>query len=135
MVYKATEEALAKSDEERHIPVKETADYWMGSEEGVNDFDRTVVKFDDYKIAVKYYRCPVFDSVKDMEDREVAYLSYCWTRVPEEELTTKSRRMLTPQTLYDSNYCVEFFWNNDVHSNAQPPTDEFWNSINDEEGD
>jgi hypothetical protein len=67
--------------------------------------------------------------VKHLEDREVAYLSYCWTGYPEQELNKKARRKNTPQTLYQSDYCVEFFWNNDVHPNAEPPSTEFWNKV------
>ena len=127
MVYRATQDSLKSSDEERHPPIKEITEGWMKEgETGESNFELTVVSYDDHKVALRFDRCPVFDSVKHLEDREVAYLSYCWTGYPEQELNKKARRKNTPQTLYQSNYCVEFYWNNDVHPDAQPPSSEFW---------
>ncbi|MGY5880217.1 MAG: hypothetical protein RTV31_08200 [Candidatus Thorarchaeota archaeon] len=127
MVYRATQDSLKSSDEECHPPIKEITEGWMKEgETGESNFELTVVSYDDHKVALRFDRCPVFDSVKHLEDREVAYLSYCWTGYPEQELNKKARRKNTPQTLYQSNYCVEFYWNNDVHPDAQPPSSEFW---------
>jgi len=130
MVYRATQESLKKSKEECHPPIKEIAESWMKEgESGESKFELTVVSFDDHKVAVKFDQCPVFESVRHLEDREIAYLSYCWTGQPEQELNNKSRRKKTPQTLYQSDYCVEFFWDNDIHPNAEPPTIDFWDEI------
>ena len=130
MVYRATQESLKKSTEECHPPVKEITEGWMKEgETGNSNFELTIVSFDDHKVALRFDRCPVFDSVKHLEDREIAYLSYCWTGQPEQELNKKARRKNTPQTLYHSDYCVEFYWDNDVHPDAKPPTTEFWSSI------
>jgi len=130
MVYRATEDAFRSSNEEIHPPIKEITEGWMKEgETGESNFELTVVSYDDHKVALRFDRCPVFDSVRDLEDREVAYLSYCWTGYPEEGLNKKARRKNTPQTLYQSNYCVEFYWNNDVHPDAEPPTHDFWETV------
>lgn len=130
MVYRATQDSLKSSDEECHPPIKEITEGWLKEgETGESNFELTVVSFDDHKVALRFDRCPVYDSVKHLEDREIAYLSYCWTGYPEQELNKKARRKKTPQTLYQSNYCVEFYWNNDVHPEAQPPTHEFWEEV------
>ncbi len=127
LVYRATEDALRCSNEEIHPPIKEITEGWMKEgETGESNFELTVVSYDDHKVALRFDRCPIFDSVKHLEDREVAYLSYCWTGQPEQELNKKSRRKNTPQTLYHSNYCIEFYWNNEVHPNAEPPSEDFW---------
>ncbi|TFG26735.1 hypothetical protein EU528_13925 [Candidatus Thorarchaeota archaeon] len=130
MVYRATQDSLRKTDGECHPPIKEITEGWMKEgETGNSNFELTVVSYDDHKVALRFDRCPVFDSIKHLEDRGIAYLSYCWTGQPEQELNKKARRKNTPQTLYQSDYCVEFYWNNDVHPNAEPPTTEFWNEL------
>jgi len=130
LVYRATEDAIRSSDEEIHPPIKEITEGWMKEgETGQSNFELTVVSYDEYKVALRFDRCPVFDSVKHLEDREIAYLSYCWTGESEIELNKKSRRKLTPQTLYQADYCLEFYWDNDVHPNAKPPSDDFWQTI------
>ena len=135
LVYKATEDFFEEVKDEIHPPIAEIAEGWIkAGEEGKDAFDHTVVKFDDYKVAVKFDRCPVYDSVKHLDDQEVVYLSYCWTGVPEEEMNKSSRRKFTPYTLHTADYCVEFFWNNDVHPNAKPPSREFFDELGDVEG-
>jgi len=130
LVYRATEDAIRSSDEEIHPPIKEITEGWMREgETGQSNFELTVVSYDDHKVALRFDRCPIFDSVKHLEDREIAYLSYCWTGESEKELNKKSRRKLTPQTLYQADYCVEFYWDNDVHPDAKPPVHDFWQTI------
>jgi len=130
LVYRATQESLKSSTDECHPPIKEIAEGWIKEgESGESRFELTVVSFDDHKVAVKFDQCPVFDSVKHLDDREIAYFSYCWTGQPEQELNKKARRKKTLQTLYHSDFCVEFFWNNDIHPDAEPPTTDFWDQI------
>ena len=130
MMYRATEDSLKENDEEIHPSIKEITEGWMKEgEKGESTFELTVVSYDDHKVALRFDSCPVFDSVKHLEDREIAFLSYCWTGEPEQELNRRSRRKNTPQTLYQATYCVEFYWNNDVHPDAQPPTEEFWKRL------
>jgi hypothetical protein len=130
MVLRATEDSLKKTDDERHPPIKEITEGWMKEgEKGESAFELTVVSYDEHKVALRFDKCPVFDSVKHLEDREIAYLSYCWTSQPEQELNKKTRRKNTIQTLYHADFCVEFYWDNEVHPDAQPPSDEFWQDI------
>ncbi|MBY8998815.1 MAG: hypothetical protein KGD60_13895 [Candidatus Thorarchaeota archaeon] len=130
MVFRSTQDSLKNSDEEIHPPIKEITEGWKKEgERGESTLELIVVSYDDNKVALRFDKCPVFDSVKDLEDREIAYLSYCWTGQPEQELNQHSRRKNTPQTLYQAEYCVEFYWNNDVYPNADPPSVEFWNEI------
>lgn len=130
LVYRATQDSLKSRNEECHPPIQEITKGWMmEGETGKSNLELTVVSYDEHKVALRFDRCPVYDSVKHLEDREIAYLSYCWTGQPEQELNRKARRKNTPQTLYQSDYCVEFYWDNDVHPSAEPPSPEFWNEI------
>jgi hypothetical protein len=130
LAYKVTEDALNQSEEEIHPPIKEITEGWIKAcEEEDASFDMTIVKYDDYKVALKFDKCPVYEATKHLEDPEIVYLSWCWTGFPEEKLNKRSRRKRTPQTLHDSAFCVEFYWNNDVHPDAEPPPLEFWKDI------
>lgn len=130
MVYRATEDSLKENDEEIHPPIKEITEGWMKEgEKGESTFELTVVSYDDHKVALRFDSCPVFDSVKHLEDREIAFLSYCWTGEPEQELNRRSRRKNTPQTLYQNDYCLEFYWDNEVHPDAEPPSHDFWQTL------
>lgn len=130
MMYRANEDFFKNSDEEVYPPIKDITTGWKEhGEKGESTFELTVVSYDDHKVALRFDSCPVFESVKHLEDREVAFLSYCWGGEPEQELNHWSRRKNTPQTLYQSDYCVEFYWNNDVHPDAQPPSKKFWKVI------
>ncbi|TFH06026.1 MAG: hypothetical protein E4H14_11605 [Candidatus Thorarchaeota archaeon] len=71
MVYRATQDSLKSSKEECHPPIKEITEGWKKEgETGESNFELTVVSYDDHKVALKFDRCPVFDSVRHLEDRE-----------------------------------------------------------------
>ena len=54
---------------------EEYIDWMKEGESGQSNFELTIVSYDDHKVALRFDRCPVFDSVKHLEDREIAYLS------------------------------------------------------------
>ena len=127
MLFLATEESLNSSEEEVHPPIKEIIEGWIKAGKDEDSlFDMTIVKYDDYKVALRFDRCPVYEATKHLEDPEIAYLSWRWTGYPEEKLNKRTRRKRTPQTLHESDYCIEFYWNNEVHPDAEPPTSDFW---------
>ena len=57
--------------------------------------------------------------------RNMRFLS----NLEQQELTKKARRKNTPQTLYQGDYCVGFFWDNNIHPDAEPPSSEFWENL------
>jgi len=136
LLFLATDESLNSFEEEIHPPIKEITEGWIKAGQDKDSLaDLTIVKYDDYKVALRFDRCPVYESTKHLVDPEVAFLSWCGTGFPEEELNKRTRRKRTPQTLHDSDYCIEFYWNNEVHPDAEPPTSEFWTSIKKERGE
>ncbi|MHA2178685.1 MAG: hypothetical protein ACXAAK_10085 [Candidatus Thorarchaeota archaeon] len=121
MMYRANEDFFKNSEEEVYSPIKEITEGWKEhGEKGESTFELTVVSYDNHKVALRFDICPVFESVKHLEDREVAFLSYCGGGEPEKEFNHWSRR---------TDYCVEFYWNNEVHPDAQPPSHEFWEKL------
>ena len=126
---------MKNTDEEFHKPIHEIADGWI--KEGQSDntsYNLTVVKYDEHKCLVKFDTCGSYEALRTMEDPEIAYLSWCYggeveSKI-EKELNKRSRRKFTPITLHHHDFCVEFYWDNDVHPDAKPPTlDELTNMI------
>jgi len=124
IVYAATTEALEKREGEIHPPIREFTEMWIkrGEVDENNTSDFTLFIFDDHKVMLKVDRCGVHEAVKHFEDQEIAFLSYCWTGFVEDSLYKGSRRRRTTQTLHLSDFCDEFYWNNDVHPDAKQPT-------------
>ena len=124
IVYSATTDALEKKEGEIHPPIREITEMWIkrGEENENNTSDFTLFIFDDYKVLLKVDKCGVHEAVKHLEDQEIAFLSYCWTGFVEDTLNKRSRRRRTTQTLHLSDFCDEFYWDNDVHPNAKQPT-------------
>jgi hypothetical protein len=124
IIFTATTDALENKEGEIHPPIREFTEMWIqrGEEDENNTSDFTLFIFDDYKVLLKVDRCGVHEAVKHLEDQEIAFLSYCWTGFVEDKLNKRSRRRRTTQTLHLSDYCDEFYWNNDVHPDAKQPT-------------
>jgi len=117
-------------------PIKEIKEMWIkrGEEDENNTSDFTLFIFDDYKVLLKVDKCGVHEAVKHLEDQEIAFLSYCWTGFVEDTLNKRSRRRRTTQTLHLSDFCDEFYWDNNVHPDAkQPPLDELMKLIEESE--
>ncbi len=124
IVYAATADALKNKEGEIRPPIREFTEMWItrGEEDENNTSDFSLFIYDDFKVMLKVDRCGVHEVVKHLEDQEIAFLSYCWTGFVEDSLYKGTRRRRTTQTLHLSDFCDEFYWNNDVHPNAKQPT-------------
>ncbi len=136
LVYKATDDARRENPEEVWPPIQEIADGWRQFGETTDiDHDFTVAQFDEHKVLLKFNRCPVYEAVKHLADPEVAYLATCWTSHPDNASLKRyglKRRKLTPQTLHTHPFCIEFFWNSDVHPDIELPDKEFMQNLGEE---
>ena len=124
IVYAATKDSLKMREGEIRPPIKEFTEMWIkrGEENENNTSDFTLFIYDDYKVLLKVDRCGVHEAVKHLKDQEIAFFSYCWTGFVEDKLNQKVRRRRTTQTLHLNDCCDEFYWNNDVHPNAEQPS-------------
>ncbi len=136
IVEKATDDARREKTEEVWPPIQEIADGWRKhGETSDNDHDFIVAQFDEHKVLLKFNRCAVYEAVKHLDDPEVAYLATCWPSHPDNTSLKRygmKRRKLTPQTLHTHPFCIEFFWNNDVHPDTELPDKEFMKNLGEE---
>lgn len=136
IVEKATDDARREDPEEVWPLVQKNADGWRKFGETTDiDHDFIVAQFDEHKLLLKFNRCWVHQAVSHLEDAEIAYLATCWASHPDNASLKRfglKRRKLTPQTLHTHPFCIEFFWNNDVHPDAEPPDQEFLEKLGEE---
>lgn len=117
-------------------PIKKVADGWekYGKEADDNALmDYTVVRYDDYRVLVKFDQCGVHDALKYLKDPELTYLSYCYVGDVEDERTTKIRRRRRTHSLHLDGFCDEFFWDNSVYPDAKHPELEFMKKLGKED--
>ncbi len=94
-----------------------------------NASDFTAVVYDDHKMLLKFDRCIVHEAFTYLNDPEIVFLSYCWTGNVEDERTTNIRRRRRSESLHLGEFCDEFFWDNDVHPDAEHPSLEFMRGL------
>jgi hypothetical protein len=133
LVEKATDDARREDSKEVWPPIQEIADGWREhGETSENDHDFIVAQFDEHKVLLKFNRCAVHEAVRHLEDSEIAYLATCWPSHPDNASLKRygmKRRKLTPQTLHTHPFCIEFFWDNDVHPDTELPDKEFMENL------
>ena len=136
IVEKATDDVRRENTEEVWPLIQEIADGWRKFGETTElDHDFIVAQFDEHKVLLKFNRCVVQEAVSHLEDTEIAYLATCWASHPDNASLKRyglKRRKLTPQTLHTHPFCIEFFWNNDIHPEAEPPDSEFLRKLGEE---
>ncbi|NHJ49332.1 MAG: hypothetical protein FK733_16200 [Asgard group archaeon] len=97
--------------------------------------DCIFVVFDNYRFLQKIDRCICHEGTKDLNDPEIAYLSYCYTDDVTDRRTKGVRRFRRrrSQTLYFKDFCDEFFWDDEKYPDADQPSLEFMKKLGKED--
>jgi hypothetical protein len=97
---------------------------------GINRMDEsggfafTVHDFDENMYVGRFDKCVIYDSLKDMEDHELAYYVGCYIGMTIGNRNDWCVRMRRTQTLFSADYCDELYWNREVYDEPeQPPLD------------
>jgi hypothetical protein len=98
------------------------------TDQGLYDWKFAI--FDDEKYLLKVNRCFLHEIFKPFNDPKVSYLVCCYTGSDAIRRDNQYLRMRRIQTLFDGNFCDEFYWNNEVHDNPEQPNLEFTQSLN-----
>lgn len=98
---------------------------WTNS--GFADF--AVAVLDDHRVIYRFDRCLVPESLKDLNDPDIAYLSSCYTGDSPEWNPGKKRHMRRTQTLHHASFCDEFYWDQEFCPDAEQPKLEFTESL------
>ncbi|MFW9924513.1 MAG: hypothetical protein ACFFDW_14615 [Candidatus Thorarchaeota archaeon] len=123
-VFDTMTEYTQNLEKEIFKPIKEKfSDIELENWGKIGSQDFTVVIYDENKAYMKINRCIVHEAFKEFNDSELSYLSYCYTGSVEDRMNNQTWRRKTPITLFqDRGFCIEFFYNNSVYPDAEPPS-------------
>ncbi|MFW9848602.1 MAG: L-2-amino-thiazoline-4-carboxylic acid hydrolase [Candidatus Thorarchaeota archaeon] len=99
--------------------------YWEGSdafEFGVGDIDENM-------FLTKFDRCVWFESMKDVEEQELAYYTVCYPGPRVGKHAHEEILMRRSVTLFTGDFCDELRWNRHIHDNPEQPSHEFSSKI------
>jgi hypothetical protein len=88
-----------------------------------------VVDVDDASFLAKFDRCVSHESMKHVEDQELAYYAVCYPAPRLLEYIHENISMRRTQTLFTADYCDELRWDRHVHPNPEQPSLEFSKKI------
>lgn len=91
--------------------------------------DFTLGVFDDYKEIYRFDRCVVHEVLKDLNDPDIAFLSSCYIMEHPDFNKGEIIHLRRTQTLFHSDFCDEFYWNNEVYPQTEQPTTKFTRNL------
>lgn len=95
--------------------------YWKAS----NAFEFGVVDFDDDMFLAKFDRCVWYESMKHIEDKELAYYTVCYPGPRIGRHAHENVILRRSVTLFTGDFCDELRWNRHVHDEPEQPSHEF----------
>ncbi|MHA1992102.1 MAG: L-2-amino-thiazoline-4-carboxylic acid hydrolase [Candidatus Hodarchaeales archaeon] len=98
------------------------------SDQGLYDWKFAI--FDDEKYLLKVNRCFFHEVFKPFNDPKVSYLACCYTGSDAIRRDNQYLRMRRTQTLFDGDFCDEFYWNKKVYDQPEQPNLEFTRKLN-----
>ncbi|MHA2164046.1 MAG: L-2-amino-thiazoline-4-carboxylic acid hydrolase [Candidatus Thorarchaeota archaeon] len=93
------------------------------SEGGAMEFG--VVDFYEAAFLAKFDRCVSHESMKHVEDQELAYYAVCYPGPRLLEYAHQNISMRRTQTLFTADFCDELRWDRHVHDEPEQPSLEF----------
>jgi hypothetical protein len=98
----------------------------LGRNPGI-DFFKDFVQFWVYEAAflAKFDRCVSHESMKHVEDQELAYYAVCYPGPRLLEYAHQNISMRRTQTLFTADFCDELRWDRHVHDEPEQPSLEF----------
>ncbi|MHA2142464.1 MAG: L-2-amino-thiazoline-4-carboxylic acid hydrolase [Candidatus Thorarchaeota archaeon] len=97
------------------------------SEGGAMEFG--IVDVAEAAFLAKFDRCVSHESMKHVEDQELAYYAVCYPGARLLEYVHQNISMRRTQTLFTSDFCDELRWDRHVHDEPQQPSLEFSRGI------
>jgi hypothetical protein len=88
-----------------------------------------VVDFDEYMYLCKFDKCVSHESMKHVEDQEVAYYAVCYSAPRIMKHLLENIRLRRSVTLFTGDFCDELRWDPNVHDDPAQPSHEFSRKI------
>jgi hypothetical protein len=104
---------------------KSFVEFWDKS----SAFEFGVVDIDNDMFLAKFDKCVWYESMKHVEDQELAYYTVCYPGPRLGRHAHQNIRMRRSVTLFTGDFCDELRWNIHVHDEPEQPSHEFTRSI------
>lgn len=124
-LWKKFVEFRAKIEPSREIESFKAMRAGMSGMHKSGGFVFTVHDFDENMFVGRFYKCVLYDALKDMEDPELGYYIACYPGMTMGILSDWCVRMRRTQTLFSADYCDELYWNGEVYNESEQPPLEF----------
>ncbi len=111
------EQTTTKYEELRKSAVK----FWKDS----NAFEFGVTDIDERAFLAKFDRCVWHESMKDVDDQELAYLTVCYPGPRVGRYTRQNVWLRRSVTLFTGDFCDELRWDRHVHDEPEQPSQDF----------
>ena len=122
-------EFLKKNGKKIPATIPQVRDPWVkgwskgGMEFGVHDID-------EHMFLCKFDKCVSHESMKHVEDQELAYYAVCYSAPKIMEYTFEKVRLRRSITLFSGDFCDELRWDASVHGeDPEQPLHEFSRKI------
>ncbi|MFX0108432.1 MAG: L-2-amino-thiazoline-4-carboxylic acid hydrolase [Candidatus Hodarchaeota archaeon] len=110
------------------VPFQDTRKAWVkGWASGGMEFG--VVDFDEHMYLCKFDKCVSHESMKHVEDQELAYYAVCYSAPRIQKYLLENVRLRRSVTLFTGDFCDELRWDPHVHDEPEQPSHEFSRSI------
>jgi hypothetical protein len=119
---------LAKKHK-RNFAIEQARENFVKSWKESNGFEFGVVDFDKAKFLAKFDRCVSHESMKHVEDQELAYYAVCYSGPIISEYLNENVSMRRSVTLFTGDFCDELYWDRKVHDQPEQPSHEFSRKI------
>ena len=124
-LYKDYVELMAKNAPPRELDGFKDMRTGMARMGKSGGFKYAIHDIDENMFLGKFDECVVYDSLKNMDDHELAYYVTCYTGMTIGNRRDWCVRMRRTQTLFSGDFCDELYWNREVHNGPKQPSLEF----------
>jgi hypothetical protein len=97
--------------------------------EASNSFEFGVVDTHEAAFLAKFDKCVWYESMKDAEDKELAYYTVCYPGPRIGRHAHQNISMRRSVTLFTGDFCDELRWDRHVHDEPEQPSHEFSSKI------
>jgi len=112
----------------RRVPFKDSRQAWVkGWASGGMEFG--VVDFDEHMYLCKFDKCVSHESMKHVDDQELAYYAVCYSAPRLQTYVLENVRLRRSVTLFTGEFCDELRWDPSVHDEPEQPSHEFSRKI------
>ena len=121
-------EELAKGPKGKHT-IEEVRENRVNAWKDGGAMEFGVVDVGEAAFLAKFDRCVSYESMKHVDDQELAYYAVCYPGARLLEYVHENISMRRTQTLFTASFCDELRWDRHIHKEIEQPSLEFSRKI------